>query len=180
MTRALVVYESVLGNTQAVAKAIADGLGESRPVTVREVTEAPDTIPPDVGLLVVGGPTHAFGMSRPETRADAEKEAPGHPVSTRRGIREWLEALSPGDGGVPTVTFDTRVDKPRLPGSAAKKARKQLAHKGFPSFEEPHSFYVHGKAGPLAADELVRARAWGKELGHHLAEAESAPGQSGR
>ena len=75
MTRALVVYESVLGNTQAVAKAIAEGLGESRPVTVKEVSDAPDAIPPDVGLLVVGGPTHAFGMSRPETRADAAREA---------------------------------------------------------------------------------------------------------
>ena len=45
MTRALVVYESLLGNTQAVALAIAEGLGETRPVTVREVGSAPDTIP---------------------------------------------------------------------------------------------------------------------------------------
>jgi hypothetical protein len=180
MTRALVVYESVLGNTQAVARAIAEGLGESRPVTVREVADAPDTIPPDVGLLVVGGPTHAFGMSRPETRADAEKEAPRQVVSTGRGIREWLDGLSPGDGHLPTVTFDTRVDKPHLPGSAAKKARKQLSHKGFPPFEEPHSFYVHGKAGPLADDELARAKSWGEELGHHLAEVESTTGHGGR
>jgi hypothetical protein len=175
MTRALVVYESVLGNTQAVAKAIAEGLGESRPVTVKEVSDAPDAIPPDVGLLVVGGPTHAFGMSRPETRADAAREAPGHVVSTGRGIREWVEALAPG-AGTPTATFDTRVEKPHVPGSAAKKARKRLAHKGFPEFEEPHSFYVHGKAGPLADDELARARSWGQELGRHLAETESAPG----
>lgn len=178
MTRALVVYESVLGNTQAVAQAIAEGLGESRPVTVSEVAQAPDTIPPDVGLLVVGGPTHAFGMSRPETRAEAEKEAPAKVVSTGRGIREWLETLAPGS--VPTVTFDTRVDKPRVPGSAAKKARKQLSHKGFPSFEEPHSFYVHGKAGPLADDEAARARAWGEELGRHLTQAEAASGTGGR
>ena len=176
MTRALVVYESVLGNTQAVAKAIAEGLGESRPVTVREVADAPDTIPPDVGLLVVGGPTHAFGMSRPESRADAEREAPGQVVSRGRGIREWLEDLAPGDGSTPTATFDTRVDKPHLPGSAAKKARKRLAHKGFPEFEQPHSFYVHGKAGPLVDDELARARSWGEELGRHLGLAESAPG----
>jgi hypothetical protein len=175
MTRALVVYESVLGNTQAVAKAIAEGLGETRPVTVREVADAPDVIPPDVGLLVVGGPTHAFGMSRPETRADAAREAPEQVVSTGRGIREWVEALAAGSG-TPTVTFDTRVEKPHLPGSAAKKARKQLAHKGFPEFEEPHSFHVHGKTGPLADDELTRARSWGRQLGRHLAETESAPG----
>ena len=153
MTRALVVYESVVGDTQGGARAIAEGLGESRPVTVREAAEAPETIPPDVGLLVVGGPTHAFGLSRPETRAEAQKEAPQQVVSTGPGLREWLDHLSPGDGGVPTVTFDTRVDRPHVPGSAAKKARKQLAHKGFPPFEEPHSFWVHGKAGPLADDE---------------------------
>lgn len=174
MTRALVVYESVLGNTQAVARAIAEGLGQSRPVTVREVAEAPETIPPDVGLLVVGGPTHAFGLSRPETRAEAEKEAPGQVVSTGSGLREWLDRLSPGDGGIPTVTFDTRVAKPHVPGSAAKKARKQLQHKGFPPFEDPHSFYVHGKAGPLADDELTRARSWGEELGQHLHDREAA------
>jgi hypothetical protein len=114
-------------------------------------------------------------MSRPETRADAAREAPAQVVSSGRGIREWLEALAPGNG-TPTVTFDTRVEKPHLPGSAAKKARKQLAHKGFPEFEEPHSFYVHGKAGPLVDDELVRARSWGQELGRHLTETESAPG----
>lgn len=174
MTRALVVYESVLGNTQAVARAIAEGLGESRPVTVREVAEAPETIPPDVGLLVVGGPTHAFGLTRPETRAEAQKEAPGQVVSTGPGLREWIDRLSPGDGGVPTVTFDTRVDHPHVPGSAAKKARKQLAHKGFPPFEDAHSFYVHGKAGPLVDDELTRARAWGEELGQHLNDGEVA------
>jgi hypothetical protein len=175
MTRALVVYESVLGNTQAVAKAIAEGLGETRPVTVREVAEAPDVIPPDIGLLVVGGPTHAFGMSRPETRAEAAKEARSQVVSTGRGIREWVEALAPG-GGTPAVTFDTRVEKPHVPGSAAKKARKRLAHKGFPQFEEPHSFYVHGKVGPLADHELDRARSWGQELGRHLSEMEATPG----
>jgi hypothetical protein len=174
MTRALIVYESLLGNTQAVALAIAEGLGATRPVTVREVGEAPDTVPDDVALLVVGGPTHAFGLSRPETRSDAAGlgSAAVPVVSAGRGLREWLETLAPSGRATPAVTFDTRVDKPRVPGSAAKKARKRLRHKGFEDFDEPRSFYVHGKAGPLADGEVDRARAWGADLARQLTEAE--------
>jgi len=175
MTRALIVYESLLGNTQAVALAIAEGLGETRPVTVREVGDAPDTVPADVALLVVGGPTHAFGLSRPETRREAAGLGPAAApvVSSGRGLREWLEALAPSDRATPAVTFDTRVDKPHVPGSAAKKARKRLRHRGFEDFDEPQSFYVHGKAGPLADGEVDRARAWGADLARRLTEAES-------
>lgn len=173
MTGVLVVYESILGNTQEVALAIAEGLGETWPVTVREVSQAPDTVPADVGLLVVGGPTHAFGLSRPETRTEAATQATEPVVSTGRGIREWLETLAPGDGTTPAVTFDTRVDKPHVPGSAAKKAGKRLRHKGFPEFADPHSFHVHGKTGPLADGEHASAHAWGRDLAHRLTESVS-------
>lgn len=175
MTGVLVVYESILGNTQEVARAIAEGLGETWPVTVREVGQAPDAIPADIGLLVVGGPTHAFGLSRPETRADAAAQATGPAVSNGRGLREWLEVLAPGDGTTPAVTFDTRVDKPHVPGSAAKKAGKRLRHKGFPEFADPHSFHVHGKTGPLADGERDSAQAWGKDLAHRLSESPASP-----
>jgi Flavodoxin len=181
MTSALVVYESILGNTQAVARAVAEGLGRTRPVTVTEVSRAPETLPPDVGLLVVGGPTHAFGLSRPETRRDAAAEATDPVVSQGRGLREWLDALEPSGAGVRTAAFDTRVLKPRVPGSAAKKARKRLRSKGFADLVDPESFYVHGKAGPLAEGELDRARAWGADLARRFDEAESSavpPAQS--
>jgi flavodoxin len=164
MTRAIVVYESILGNTQDVARAVADGLGATLPVTVTEVGQAPDEIPPDVGLVVVGGPTHAFGLSRPETRRDAAAQATGPVVSTGRGIREWLETLKPVVEAIPTATFDTRVLTPHVPGSAAKKARKRLKEKGFAELVGPESFHVHGKAGPLADGEQERARQWGEEL----------------
>ena len=39
-----------------------------------EAIAANTTHEPDVILLVVGGPTHAFGMSRPRTREDAMKQ----------------------------------------------------------------------------------------------------------
>ena len=41
MTHALVVVESMFGNTRAVADAVAAGLSESVPTTVVDVTAAP-------------------------------------------------------------------------------------------------------------------------------------------
>ena len=57
MRHALVVYESMFGNTQQVATAIADGLRGSFDVTMTEVSAAPKDVTADVELLVVGGPT---------------------------------------------------------------------------------------------------------------------------
>src|SRR5665647_1767393 len=121
---ALVVYESMHGSTQAVAQAIAEGLAPAGPVYVYEVSalaKAPGgrTITIDLALLVVGGPTHAFGLSRPNTRQDAAKEAPGGSViSQGYGLREWLNELTLPLGGIRFAAFDTKVVKSRLPGSA--------------------------------------------------------------
>lgn len=167
MSGVLVVYESILGNTEEVARAVAEGLGRSRTVTISEVGHAPDVIHEDVDLLVVGGPTHAFGLSRPESRREAAAEATGAVPSTGRGLREWLEALAPSDTNTAFATFDTRVSL-HFPGSAARKAHKRLRAKGFRSLEDPQSFIVHGKAGPLADGETERARAWGEGLGRRL------------
>ena len=53
--KALVVYESMFGNTESVARAIAAGLAEgSLEVEVREVTD-PAPLPDGLGLLVAGG-----------------------------------------------------------------------------------------------------------------------------
>ena len=78
--RALVVYESMFGNTEAVARAVADGLAEMHDVDLREVSQAPTEVIGRVDLIVVGGPTHAFSLSRPATRASA--------VRTRRYARK--------------------------------------------------------------------------------------------
>ena len=65
---ALVVVESMWGNTRAVAQAVANGLSESVTARVIDVTDAPATLGERISLLVVGGPTHAFSMSRASTR----------------------------------------------------------------------------------------------------------------
>lgn len=160
---AIVVYESMWGNTEAVARAVAEGLGEG--TAVAEVADAPTDVT-DVHLLVLGGPTHAFSMSRPTTRHDAvEQGAPA--ANVERGIREWLDTVSGTDGvpGVEVATFDTRVAKARhLPGSAAKKAAKKVRHRRLGHLIDTESFYVEDVAGPLLEGELARARDWGVRL----------------
>lgn len=161
--RALVVFESMFGNTEKVALAIGEGLATRMPVDVVEVGTAPTDIQADTVLLVVGGPTHTFGMSRPQTRQEAVKQADGEVVSRSRGIREWLVAVT-RSAPVPAVAFDTRVDKGWVPGSAARAAQRRLRGKGFGSAAEPTTFYVENTPGPLLEGELSRARQWGERL----------------
>ena len=167
MMHALVVYESMFGNTQAIADAIAAGLSSGIRVEAVEVGVAPVTTDDDVALVVVGGPTHAFGMSRPQTRQDAARQATAGLVSGGIGLREWLAALQ-GPAGVAAATFDTRISKPRLPGSAARAAEKRLRRLGLRIVAPAASFYVEGTSGPLQAGEQERARRWGEALGSKL------------
>src|SRR4051794_17029848 len=62
--RALVVYESMYGNTKEIATAVADGVSRRMPVQLVEVGAAPTAIADDIALLVVGAPTHGHGMSK--------------------------------------------------------------------------------------------------------------------
>ena len=70
--RALVVYESMYGDAQTIAAAIAEGLSSHLDVSMCEVGSAPSPVPTDIALLVVGGPTHAMTLSRSSTRRGAE------------------------------------------------------------------------------------------------------------
>jgi hypothetical protein len=65
--RALVVVESVFGNTRRIAEAISSCLSTQIDVRMVDVAEAPTELA-GIDLVVVGGPTHAFGMTRLSTR----------------------------------------------------------------------------------------------------------------
>ena len=159
--RVMVVYESIWGNTEQIAREIAAGIG-GETVEVVDAASAPPVVDSDVDLLVVGGPTHAFSMTSASTRESARQQgATRIPAS---GIREWLERLSSPGKAVPVATFDTRTVSPRLPGSAAKKAMKRLVGLGFRPAAKPETFGVHGYSGPIADGELERARQWGAEI----------------
>ena len=113
--RAVIVCESMFGSTKKAAEAIAEGLAECAEVSVVPVTSADAHILDGADLVVVGGPTHTHGMSRPGTRKMAGKLArkPGSEVElvpgavSGPGVREWL--ASPGRLEVAGTAFDTRL-----------------------------------------------------------------------
>lgn len=171
--RALIVVESYYGNTRHVAAAIAEGLANHVEAGMVDVLEAPATVPEGIDLLVVGGPTHAHGMSSPDSRASAARRPESTVHSSRTGIREWLAALTPPSSAVAAAAFDTRIKGPRLLwGSASQGATKELERLGFAPVVEAESFLVHGPLGPvvdvLVEGEIERARAWGERLGADL------------
>ncbi|WP_448071018.1 flavodoxin family protein [Georgenia yuyongxinii] len=162
---ALVVFESMFGNTQAVAEAVAEGLAAgSMRVQVCEVGEAPALDELSVDLLVVGAPTHAFGLSRPQTRAEAAARTGGPVISATCGVREWLAAVGRVPDGLRVAAFDTHVQIPMIPGWASHAEEKRLRRLGATMVDGACSFYVHGYTGPLLDGELDRARGWGEQL----------------
>ena len=156
----IVVFDSLHGNTERVARAIAEALEPLGEVRVLPTTAVPTDISADA--WVVGGPTHNHGMSKP--LASFVRTLP------RASLR-----------GVPVATFDTRYHYPRLmSGSAAHAAAGRLRRTGCRLVAEPASFFVEegerpsdgGKPAPecehLVEGELERARAWGTRLGSLL------------
>lgn len=160
----LIVYESAWGNTKAVAEAVATGLSSDDPPQVVSVETAPPLQELEVDLLVVGAPTHAFGLSRAGTREDAHLRG-GEMLPM--GMRDWIGAAETSRLAV--AAFDTHVRHPNLPGAASRSAAKKLRRLGCTLVVDPESFYVDGYEGPLLPGELERARSWGSELGRRVA-----------
>lgn len=159
---ALVVYESLYGNTKQIAEAITKGLALECDVEITEVGKAPPA-PSDFDLLVVGGPTHQFGLSRKKSRQQGADDHDGPVISLDVGVREWIEDL-PRIAGVAAATFDTSIRKPNLPGSAARGAAKRLKKKGYLILVPGELFLVEGGKGPITDGELDRARDWGEQV----------------
>lgn len=158
--KAVVVYESHWGNTAAVARAIAEGLGrDTQALSTAEAT--PDALA-EVDLLVVGAPVIAFGLPTEKTlegiRANPGKGPP--PDLFHPAMRSWLEALPAGDGRY--AAFETRVRGPF--GHATSAMNEMLERAGYRPAAKPAGFIVKGRYGPLRDGELERARSWGAEL----------------
>jgi hypothetical protein len=169
--RAVIIYESMFGNTHDVARAIASGLAPGNVISVVGVAEADQQLLAGADLIVVGGPTHAHGMSRASTRRAAAEQAhkEGSQVSLDHdapagelGLRDWFDSL--GHVTAQAAAFDTRFDAmAALTGRASKGIARLLSEHGLSVLVPPESFLV-GKDNQLRPGEQERAREWGKSL----------------
>jgi hypothetical protein len=164
--KAVVVYESIWGNTAAVAAAIADGLGPgARAISTDEATAEAIA---DADLIVAGAPVLGFSLPT-EKMLDGIRANPGFgappPKLSLPSMRSWLvgatRATKPER--LPLVAaFETGLRW--SPGSAANSILKELGAAGFRPLDRGRRFVVTGKYGPLRRGEVDRAREWGTEL----------------
>jgi flavodoxin len=172
--RSLVVYESMYGNTHLIAEAIGRGLAGAGPVDVVPVGQASPELLEPADLVVVGGPTHAHGMTRESTRKGAAEalDKPDNtltldPDAAGEGLREWFDGLA--DVRAAAAAFDTRFEMAAaLTGRASRGINKRLKKHGFDVVADPESFFVERDSSALEAGEESRAEAWGESLAHHV------------
>lgn len=158
---ALIIYDTVYGNTKQIAEAIASGLSEQYTVTLLAASDV-QHIPEDLDLLVVGGPTHRHGLS------DGMRDL----------LDRWPEATI---YELLAAAFDTRYRGPGwLMGSAANRISRSLRHRGANLIVTPESFFVarhqpveggkrQHETEQLEEGEAERAESWASQLAAHLA-----------
>ena len=159
--KAVVVYESLWGNTAAVARAIAEGIGPQAQALCTD--EASTDVVAGADLVVAGAPLLGFTLPTDKMR-DGIRTNPGRPPAppdlSHPSLRSWLEALPAGSGRF--AAFETRL---RLsPGSATADIARGFERAGYRQVAEVQRFLVKGKFGPLRDGELDKARRWGAEL----------------
>jgi flavorubredoxin len=158
--KAIVVYESLWGNTAAIAKAIAEGIGEG--AVAVSTAEATPELMEGADLMVAGAPLLGFALPTDAMR-DSIRQQPSmgpKPDLSHPTVRAWLASLPRSTAR--SASFETRIWW--SPGSAAKTIMTELEKLGYKRAAEPAKFIVTGKYGPLKAGEIERARAWGAEL----------------
>ena len=166
---ALIVYESMFGNTRKVADAIREGLGSSGvEATVMTAVLAPVDLG-EYDLVIVGAPTHAHTLPQPTTRIqsgawadDPEKNLRLEPGAHEPGVREWLERIAIPDS-TRFAAFSTRVDIPRIfAGDAAATIAKRLHKRGIDV--TAHADFLVDRDSHLLRGEEQRAQEWATHL----------------
>lgn len=152
--RTTIVFDSVFGNTAAVAGAIATACENLGPARLLPVAEARKLDLSDTDLLIVGSPTRGFNPTP--------------------AITEFLSGLPPATPGLRAAAFDTRMAKEAIHpaplrwvveagGYAAQRIAHALQGKGY-ALADTAGFEVTGQEGPLKPDELAHAGAWAQKL----------------
>ena len=159
--KAMVVYDSVFGNTGKIAQAIGHALGSQEDVETVRVSEVRPEQLAGLTLLVVGSPTRQF--------------------SPTGATSSFLKSIpKSGLKGVKVAAFDTRftvsaIERVRILaffvrifGYAAKPIADRLGKKGGELVVPPEGFYVGDTEGPLLEGELERAADWARQIGATL------------
>jgi len=143
--KVLIVYDSVYGNTEQIARAIGGAITPANEVKVVRVGEANPSEFGTLDLLVIGSPTQG-----------------GRPTPP---VREFLGKISELVEGIRVAAFDTRIPSRWVGifGYAAGRIAKTLNGK-CGNLVAPQGFFVKGTEGPLKDGELARAAAWAKEI----------------
>ena len=141
--KAVVVYESMYGNTHLVADAIgaacAKRAAESDEIVVVPVGSATPRVLAGADLIVVGGPTHTDGMSRltrPEAAVaavDTSRKALWRSTPMPKGRASRVARALDGLGALPNAggRVDTRMDAPPLlTGRASQGIARRLRNAG--------------------------------------------------
>ena len=154
--KAMVVYDSIFGNTEQIAKAIGKTLSSETEVEVLKVSQVNPEQLMGLNLLVVGSPTRAF--------------------SPTPGIKKLLGNIPKnGLNGIKIAAFDTGIslddiNSPvghffiNLFGYAARPIANKLVKKGGNLIADPEGFFVEGSEGPLKQGELERAVDWAGQI----------------
>jgi flavodoxin len=136
--KALVLFDSVYGNTKKIAETVAGELGKD--VKTISVSDFKSKDLSGIDLLVVGSPILGW---RPSEKTS-----------------KFLVSLVAGQlKGIKATAFDTRV-RIFFHGDAANKIAKRLSHAGAEIIAEPCGFIVEGSKGPLANDAVAKAKEW--------------------
>ncbi|MGC9522796.1 MAG: flavodoxin family protein [Anaerolineae bacterium] len=158
--KALVVYDSVFGNTEKVAQTIGEALAEYGEDEVRKVGSVQPAQLTGLDLLIVGSPTRAFSPT-PDTK-------------------QFLSSIPAGSlQGVTVAAFDTRIAVEdtnsailkffvKIFGYAAKPIATRLERRGGELAVPPEGFIVEGTEGPMKEGELARATQWAKGIANAL------------
>ena len=152
--RALVIYDSIYGNTEKIAQAIASVLGERAAVDLAKVGQDEPVDWSGFELVVMGGPIHRVNLSA--AMKALLKEIP------KRALR-----------GASVAAFETCYRNPRWQrGAAARKLARKARKFGGRLVVPAESFFVVGREGPLEEGEEERARQWAHAIleGMHTSE----------
>ena len=161
---AVVVYESLWGNTAAVAREIAAGIGPG--AVALHTDEATPAVVANAELIVAGAPVIGFNLATEGMLENVANEgSPTPPDLGHPSMRSWLDGLPAGQGV--SASFETRIWW--SPRGATGEIERRLRSAGYPPIAKGQKFVVKGKYGPLRDGELERARAWGRELAEAIA-----------